>query len=77
MKGECYEKVVYVPLRRPAKGTYKWVCTEAILENLSNTLPSFRDIERLPLDYYRLGFSTTNDFLRIARMRPDLLQIIE
>ncbi|MDD1775904.1 MAG: hypothetical protein LUP94_00955 [Candidatus Methanomethylicus sp.] len=66
-----------VPLRRPAKGTRKWVCTEAILENLRNTLPSFRDIERLPLDYYRLGFSTTNDFLRIARMRPDLLQIIE
>ncbi|MBI3949018.1 MAG: hypothetical protein HY314_00975 [Acidobacteria bacterium] len=32
----------------------------------------FRDSAK-ELDYTRIGFATTNDFLRIAGQRPDLL----
>ncbi len=64
-----------IKLRRPPPGTEIWVCTEAILENLRSAIPVFREIEHLPLDYYRLGFSTTNDFLSIAELRPDLLHV--
>ncbi len=67
---------IRIPLHRPQPGTHIWVCTEAILENLRAAIPAFREIEMLPLDYYRLGFSTTNDFMRIAKWRPDLLREI-
>ncbi len=66
-----------VRLRRPPPGTQIWVCTEAILEALRSAIPFFREIQHLPLDYYRLGFSTTNDFLCIAGMRPDLLRHVK
>lgn len=61
------------PLRENAD---RWICTEAILINLQNALPGFREINRLPLDYSDLGFATTNDLLRIASARPDLLRIV-
>lgn len=67
---------IAVPLRRPGPGTARWICTEAILDSLGRAMPAFREIEALDLDAVRIGFATTNDFLRIARERPDLLAIV-
>jgi hypothetical protein len=59
------------PLRN---GTRKCICTEAIILSLIKSLPSFEEITEMALDYVALGFATTNDLLRIARNRPDLLR---
>jgi hypothetical protein len=55
-------------------GARKCVCTEAILVSLIKSVPGFEEIKEIPLDYVTLGFATTNDLLRIARSRPDLLR---
>ncbi len=54
--------------------TQRWTCTEAILLYLTRTIPGFREIQEIPLDYFSIGFATTNDLLRIAQNRPDLLR---
>jgi hypothetical protein len=41
---------------------------------LIKSLPGFEEIKEIPLDFVTLGFATTNDLLRIARSRPDLLR---
>jgi hypothetical protein len=59
------------PLRN---GGRKCICTEAIIVSLIESLPGFEEIKEIPLDYVALGYATTNDLLRIARSRPDLLR---
>jgi hypothetical protein len=53
-----------------------WICTEAILLELQETMPEFKRILELPLDYNQLGFATTNDFLLITEMVPELLEVV-
>ncbi len=60
-----------IPLRNGAR---KSICTEAIILSLIKSLPGFEEIKEIPLDFVTLGFATTNDLLRIARSRPDLLR---
>lgn len=59
------------PLRNGAR---RCICTEAIIFSLIKSLPGFEEIKEIPLDYVALGFASTNDLLRIARNRPDLLR---
>jgi len=63
-------------LSRRDASTDKHICTEAILFSLIKTLPDFSAIEGTELDYYALGFATTNDFLRIAERFPNLLAVV-
>lgn len=51
----------------------RWICTDAVLLGLETHAAGFTDIQSLPLDWVRLRCGTTNDFLHIARVRPDLL----
>ncbi len=67
---------VRLPMRKPRPTAPRWICTEAILEGLVRACPDFRAIDRLDLDYNKLGFATTNDFLRIAARLPDLLRCV-
>ncbi len=68
---------VTVRMKRPTGEISCWICAKAIIESLRRVKPEFAAVRELALDYYRLGFSTTNDFLRIVRLRPDLLAVLE
>jgi hypothetical protein len=61
-------------IRSLRNGSRKCISTEAIIVSLIKSLPGFEEIIEIPLDYVALGFATTNDLLRIARSRPDLLR---
>jgi len=53
----------------------RYICTDTTMLGLSAALPSFEEALRtLPLDYRSLRSATTDDFLRIAELRPDLLR---
>ena len=66
-----------IPLRVPALTDRRWVCTDAIILHLQKSIPEFSEIKKLDLDLFRFGFTTLNDFLRIAYTMPDLLKRIE
>ncbi len=51
----------------------QWICTDAVLLGLETYMTGFREIQNLPLDWVRLHCGTTNDFLKIANLRRDLL----
>lgn len=54
-------------------GRARWICTDAVLLGLERHVTGFAALRELPLDWVRLGSGTTNDFLEIRRLRPDLL----
>lgn len=56
--------------------TRKAICTEAILLSMMKALPDLEVIDGMELDYYLLGFGTTNDFMRIAKQFPNLLAVV-
>lgn len=66
-----------IALKVPEITSKKWVCTDAILMYLHKIIPEFSDIEELDLDLFRFGFTSLNDFLRIAYYKPYLLKKIE
>ncbi len=72
-----YRLGLKMPLKVPEMTSKKWVCTDAILMYLHKIIPEFSDIDGLDLDLFRLGFTSPNDFLRIAYYRPYLLKKIE
>jgi len=66
-----------VPLRPPPPADGRWVCSDAVLVHLLKHVAGFEEIRALPLDWNQLRCGTINDFFRIARERPDLLQRID
>jgi hypothetical protein len=66
-----------IPLKVPEITDKKWVCTDAIIIYLQNSMPEFSKIKKLDLDLFRFGFTTLNDFMRIAYYMPDLLKKVE
>ncbi len=66
-----------IPLKVPEITDKRWVCTDAIILNLQKSIPEFSNIKKLDLDLFRFGFTTLNDFLRIAYYMPDLLKRVE
>jgi hypothetical protein len=60
-----------VPLPRPQPGNPRWICTDAVLLGLERYVRDFD--ARAALDWQALHCATTNDFLRLAKARPDLL----
>ncbi|MCL4558220.1 MAG: hypothetical protein M1491_06270 [Deltaproteobacteria bacterium] len=69
-----YRLGLKIPLKIPALTSRRWVCTDAILMHLHNIVPGFSGIGTLDLDLFRFGFTSPNDFLRIAYYRPDILK---
>lgn len=67
---------IRIPMPKSHISSSRWICTEAIIVTLCLTFPEFKAIDSLTLDYNRLGFATTNDFLRIAGQLPDVLQVV-
>ncbi len=64
-----------LPLSPASLGGPRYICTDTTLLGLSAALPSFEEALRtLPLDFGALRSATTDDFLRIADLRPDLLR---
>ena len=63
-----------IPLHVPEITEKRWVCTDAIRVYLQKSIPEFSKIRELDLDLFRFGFTTLNDFLRIAYYMPDLLK---
>jgi hypothetical protein len=62
-----------VALRAP-RAEAPHVCSDTVLLGLERHLPGFGErIRTLPLDYVQLRCGTTEDFLAIARLCPDLL----
>ncbi|MCL4478489.1 MAG: hypothetical protein M1381_05230 [Deltaproteobacteria bacterium] len=66
-----------IPLKVPQITSRKWVCTDVILIYLKNVVPEFEKISELDLDIFRFGFTSPNDFIKIAYYMPDLLKKIE
>ncbi|MGB9736134.1 MAG: hypothetical protein ACP5JP_07815 [bacterium] len=71
-----YRLGLKIPLKVPELTSKRWVCTDAILIYLYKTIPEFSKIEALDLDLFRFGFTSPNDFLRIAYYMPDLLKSV-
>lgn len=65
-----------VPMKKPTGNEQRWICTEAILSSIMRAYPDFERINRLELDYNRIGFATTNDFFRICRHCPEILEAV-
>jgi|YelNatPaOPRAMG01_1025707.scaffolds.fasta_scaffold24158_1 hypothetical protein len=65
------------PLGVPNPMSKRWVCTDAIIFHLQRVMPEFSKINKLDLDLFRFGFTSPNDFLRIAYFLPDLLKKVE
>ncbi|HEY8212072.1 MAG TPA: hypothetical protein VIG99_31535 [Myxococcaceae bacterium] len=66
---------VHLPMDPPRMEGPRYICTDTTLLGLSAALPDFEEALRtLPLDYRALRSASTNDFLRIAELRPDLLR---
>ncbi len=72
-----YRLGLKVPLKVPEITSKRWVCTDVILMYLHKIIPEFSNIDKLDLDLFRFGFTSPNDFLRIAYYMPDLLKKIE
>ncbi len=66
-----------VALKRPALEQRRWICTDAILTALQRQIPTWSEIEQLPLDWVQLGCSTTNDFIRLSTELPKLLSAFQ
>lgn len=63
------------PMDPPTLAGPRYICSDATLLGLSAALPGFEEALRtLPLDFTALRSGTTDDFLRIAELRPDLLR---
>lgn len=63
---------VISPLRRAAPDADRWICTDAVVLGLERFARGF-PFDDPALDWTSLGCATTNDFLRVADRRPDLL----
>ncbi|MBS1122542.1 MAG: hypothetical protein H6Q90_4770 [Deltaproteobacteria bacterium] len=63
---------IVVPLIRPQPSARRWICTDAVLLGLERYVSDL-DTRDPSLDWQSLRCGTTNDFLRLARARPDLL----
>ncbi len=72
-----YRLGLKIPLKIPAMTSRRWVCTDAILMYLRKIMPGFSAIDALDLDLFRFGFTSPNDFLRIAYYLPDILKKVE
>ncbi len=72
-----YRLGLKIPLKVPEITSKKWVCTDAILMYLQKIMPEFSPIDTLDLDLFRFGFTSPNDFLRIAYYMPDILKKVE
>jgi len=71
-------KVLFKHSEKPARKT--WICTDAVLQTLSNNSPSFMQaINSLScLDAERDGrLSSLTDFSRLSALRPDLLAVVQ
>lgn len=63
--------VPFTPLPSPRE---RWICTDAVFIGLEAE-PEFQTaIRELALDWIALRCATTNDFLRLAEARPDILR---
>ena len=67
---------IRIKINKLTDSASKWICTEAIIISLLKISPDFEVLDRIKLDYHTLGFATTNDFLRISREYPKLLEVI-
>lgn len=65
-----------IPMKKPQADAQRWICTEAILTSIMKVYPDFEKITRMNLDYNSIGFATTNDFFRICKHCPELLEAI-
>lgn len=64
-----------VPLRPASLEGPAYICTDTAILGLVRAMPELEEALRtLPLDYRMLRSASTNDFLRIADLRPDLLR---
>lgn len=65
-----------LPLAEPRADGPSYICSDTMLLRLERHLPGFAErIRELPLDYVQLRCASTDDFLAIARQRPDLLTV--
>lgn len=67
---------VRIRMKKTDESASKWICTEAVIQRLCTAYPDFKAVFNIKLDYQYLGFGTTNDFMRITREYPDLIQVI-
>ena len=65
-----------IPIKKLEGPAPRWICTEAILTSIMRAYPDFQRINSIKLDYHSLGFATTNDFFRICKSCPDLLEVV-
>jgi hypothetical protein len=65
-----------IPIKKLESPAPRWICTEAILTSIMRAYPDFQRINHIKLDYNSLGFATTNDFFRICKSCPDLLEVM-
>lgn len=65
---------IAVPFRALPAERERWICTDAVFIGLEAE-PDFQAaIRETPLDWVTLRCATTNDFLRLAEARPDILR---
>lgn len=67
---------IRIPMGKPTSRQQRWICTEAILTSIVKAYPDFERINRIRLDYHSIGFATTNDFLRICKYCPEILEAV-
>lgn len=67
---------VRIPVKTPGMTSKTWICTDATLLYLETCMHGFSKMRTLNLDLFRLGYTSTNDFIQIADHMPDLLRII-
>ncbi len=67
---------IRIPIKKLESPAPRWICTEAILTSIMRAHPDFQRINSIKLDYHSLGFATTNDFFRIGKSCPDLLEVV-
>ncbi len=67
---------IKIPMKTPVMSSKTWVCTDATILFLERAVNGFSEIRTLNLDLFKLGYASTNDFIRIACHRPELLKKI-
>jgi hypothetical protein len=63
---------LHLPLREAHAGQERWICTDAILIGL-HAHTDFEAVRDLAIDWNKLKAGTTNDFVVISEMLPDVL----
>lgn len=62
------------PLPPAAREQTAWICTDAVWLGLLACEPTFRELPTASFAFHTLGAGTTNDFLRLAREHPHVME---